>query len=467
MLIRPIACIVDYVTALNIALKQIKSQPLTRSQRLWLMTILMGLIVTGSFNWAAFERRSLGEFKESGLRWVFRHAKIAWACLLQASISHILSHYNLKQGVLVLDDSDKVRSRNTSKIAGVHKVKDKKTGGWFNGQEFVFLIFVTDTVTIPVGFRFYIPDPALKQWKETIKTQKKEGIPAKDRAKRPEPNPEYPSKQMLALDLLKTFAKNHSEIKIQSVLADALYGNAYFMDEASKATSCDQVISQLRKNQLIRSRGKNHPLTTYFARSSGVGTTLIIRGGEEKKITMLAARVVVKSHKKKRFVIALKYEGETEYRFIVATDLTWRHKDVARTYTLRWLVEVFIQDWKEHGGWNTLSKQHGIDGATQGVTLSLLCDHLLILHPLQSARLKNKQPAMSVGCLVEHINAAALVDGISHIVHADEPKKEFDKFKILMEESLPDRQSTKHLVGRELGRMEPTPSLLYQKQKAA
>ena len=65
-------------------------------------------------------------------------------------------------GVLVLDDSDKVRSRNTSKIAGVHKVKDKKTSGWFNGQEFIFLILVTGLVTIPVGFRFYTPDPALK-----------------------------------------------------------------------------------------------------------------------------------------------------------------------------------------------------------------------------------------------------------------------------------------------------------------
>ena len=463
MLIRPISCIIDYVTALNIALKQIKSQPLTRSQQVWLMTVLMGLIVTGSFNWAAFERRSLSEFKESGLRWVFRHAKIAWAYLLQASIAHTLSHYNLTKGVLVLDDSDKIRSRNTSKIAGVHKVKDKKTGGWFNGQEFVFLILVTDTVTIPVGFRFYIPDPALKQWKETIKKQKKEGMPAKNRAKRPAPNPAYPSKQSLALELLKTFAKNHPAIKVQSVLADALYGNAYFMDEASKATSCDQVISQLRKNQLVRSGGKNLPLTSYFARSEGVEATLTIRGGEEKKITLLAARLVVKSHGKKRFVIALKYEGETEYRFIVATDLTWRHKDVARTYTLRWLVEVFIQDWKEHGGWNTLSKQQGDEGAVRGMTLSLLCDHLLLLHPEQSARLKNKQPAMSVGCLVEHINAAALIDGINHIVHADEPKKEFDKFKLLMEESLPDRQSTKHLVGKDLGRMEPTPSLMYKK----
>ena len=64
--------------------------------------------------------------------------------------------------------------------------------------------------------------------------------------------------------------------------------------------------------------------------------------------------------------------------------------------------------------------------------------------------------------MIEHINAAALIDGISHIINADEPKREFDKFKKLMEESLPDRASTKHLAGRDLGRMEPTPSLQYK-----
>ena len=63
----------------------------------------------------------------------------------------------------------------------------------------------------------------------------------------------------------------------------------------------------------------------------------------------------------------------------------------------------------------------------------------------------------------EHINAAALIDGVSHIVNSEQPKKEFDKFKKLMEESLPDRASSKHLAGRDLGRMEPTPSLRYQK----
>ena len=119
MLIRPIDCVVGYVTGLNASLKRISSASLTKSQSRWLVTVLMGLVVAGSFNWAAFSRRSLGAFKESRLRWIFRHANIAWSYLLQASIANVLAHYGVREGALVLDDSDKVRCyarRNTEPV---------------------------------------------------------------------------------------------------------------------------------------------------------------------------------------------------------------------------------------------------------------------------------------------------------------------------------------------------------------
>ena len=65
---------------------------------------------------------------------------------------------------------------------------------------------------------------------------------------------------------------------------------------------------------------------------------------------MGSARLYVCAHHTKRFVIALKYEGEEEYRYLVARDLTWRTLDIVQAHTLRWLVEVFIQDWKAHEG---------------------------------------------------------------------------------------------------------------------
>jgi hypothetical protein len=44
---------------------------------------------------------------------------------------------------------------------------------------------------------------------------------------------------------------------------------------------------------------------------------------------------------------------------------------------------VFIQEWKGFEGWNRLAKQQGDKGSMRGVILSLLCDHLLLVHPKQ------------------------------------------------------------------------------------
>jgi hypothetical protein len=67
--------------------------------------------------------------------------------LLQASTKHIISAYGIKYGVLVIDDTDKQRSKNTTEIAKLHKIRDKKTSGYFNGQNLIFLLLVCEKVT--------------------------------------------------------------------------------------------------------------------------------------------------------------------------------------------------------------------------------------------------------------------------------------------------------------------------------
>lgn len=57
----------------------------------------------------------------------------------------------------------------------------------------VLLLLVTPAVTLPVGFAFYRPDPALKTWGEEDKRLKKEGVAKKDRAARPERDSRYPT----------------------------------------------------------------------------------------------------------------------------------------------------------------------------------------------------------------------------------------------------------------------------------
>ena len=74
-------------------------------------------------------------------------------------------------------------------------------------------------------------------------------------------------------------------------------------------------------NLLLDDTGRNRPKRTTKIgkarkmkdkKSNGYvnGQELVIRGGKEQKVTVLCARLKIKSHGKKRFVIALKYEGE-------------------------------------------------------------------------------------------------------------------------------------------------------------
>ena len=156
----------DYIDALNKCMKELGTgSSLTKLQIIWLRFVLMGLLVTNTLCWDRFEKAGLGEYKASAMCWMFRRAKIAWEILLQASVSYILKLYKIKSGALVVDDTDNERSKNTTKIAKVHKIKDKKTGGFFDGQNIVFLLLVSDRLTIPVGFKFYEPDPAQRAWR--------------------------------------------------------------------------------------------------------------------------------------------------------------------------------------------------------------------------------------------------------------------------------------------------------------
>ena len=65
-----------------------------------------------------------------------------------------------------------------------------------------------------------------------------------------------------------------------------------------------------------------------------------LRGGQTVPVVLGSARLYVSAHQQKRWVVALKYPGEEDYRYLVATEMSWRAVDVASAYTLRWLVEI-------------------------------------------------------------------------------------------------------------------------------
>ena len=258
------------------------------------------------------------------------------------------------------------------------------------------------------------------------------------------------------------FEIDHPKIKVKAILADALYGARSFVEPTSKLFGGVQVISQVRKNQKVKSGNKYISVEQYFIRNPGVSKSLKIRGSEDQTVTMHGARLHLKAHGCKRYIIALKYEDEKEYRYLLASNLTWRLTDIAAAYTLRWLVEVFIQDWKGYEGWCQLAKQPGIDGSRRGLILSLLVDHCLLLHPDQMALIKNKLPAATVGSLRDRERATAVVEAIESLVSNDESETVVLELKKCLDSAIPLRKSSKHMSSRDLGRLEPTPSLKYK-----
>lgn len=112
---------------------------------------------------------------------MFRNSKIPWEFLPAASVAFILKRFEITKGSLVIDDTDRKRSKKTKKISRVHKLKDKGSSGFVMGQCIVFLILATPKITIPVGFAFYMPDPELTEWNKRKKELKKAGIPEKQK----------------------------------------------------------------------------------------------------------------------------------------------------------------------------------------------------------------------------------------------------------------------------------------------
>jgi hypothetical protein len=458
----------QYVSELRDELHQRYSgQSLSRLQQNWLSFCITGILLTGTLCWAAFERMGLGSYRIAALSWMFRNSTVPWSKLLEVSTALILRVLKLTHGILVLDDTDNQRAKTAKHIHGTHKIFDKKTGGYFNGQCLMVALLVTEKITLPVGFAFYRPDPVYRAWEKENKRLIKAKIKPTERPKAPQPNPDYPSKNEIALTLIDKFHCNHPEVTVKAVLADAAFGTQTFMESACEKAGCKQTISQLCENQLVMYKNKWISLKKYFFLHAGVSQTICIRGGKTNKMMVGSARLFVKAHNTKRFVIAVKNEDEAEYRYLVATDLTWRTQDILRCYTLRWLVEVFFEDWKLYEGWTGMAKQPDEEGSFRGVILSLLLDHALLIHPEQRACLENRTPACTVGSLKRAAQAEAMILLVRKIVMDTNPLPMLEQLAEKIKKLFPLTPSKKHMSGRDLGRQEPTPSLRYHAAAAS
>ena len=174
------------------------------------------------------------------------------------------------------------------------------------------------------------------------------------------------------------------------------------------------------------------------------------------------ARLSVCSHTTKRVIVAITYTEEETYRSLIASDLRWRTLAIVQGHTLRWRVEVCMQDGTSHAGWSQLTTQPGDEGARHSVILRLLVDQRLFLHPDQQRQRKNTLPASTVGSLRAHVQVECLVAVIDDVVSSDDPQDTLKRFTHALHEVFAFGRSKKHMIQRQLGRLEPTPSLKYR-----
>ena len=220
---KPAPFVRAFVDAVDAAIRTHQPQhALSGTQRTWLAFCITAVLVTNSICWARFARASLGTYAMAALSWMFRHSKIPWDHLLVASVRVVLRHHGITAGTLVVDDTDTPRSKSAKALAYLYKLRDKASGGYLWGQSLVFLVLVTPKISLPVGVVFYQPAPDLSAWYKTDKALKKQGVPPQQRPRKPAPNPQYPTKEQLALRLLASFKTHHPDVRMHAVMADAL-----------------------------------------------------------------------------------------------------------------------------------------------------------------------------------------------------------------------------------------------------
>ncbi len=88
---------------------------------------------------------------------------------------------------------------------------------------------------------------------------------------------------------MRVILRHHPDMRVHCITADALYGTASFVDEASALFGGVQVISQIRSNQNIRIGKHAQHVADYFATHPGTRqTTKILTRKQEKTLTQTA-----------------------------------------------------------------------------------------------------------------------------------------------------------------------------------
>ena len=459
MFTQPLPAVVALLISLNETLLLFRGTGLSQRQQYNLGMIITGIVANGTLNLTRISLACFGELSLAVISTVIHRSQIPWVKLQFAGFLHILKRFDIGKIHIQIDDTDLDRSKIVKALYGVFRTIHKPTNGYHNAQNIVWVTVCALGVTCPICFYFYRPDPALTSWhkkkKAAAKRKKKTGKNTKLPPK-PIRSTEYPTRTEIAGRLLQKTKRWLSiaekilgrKIRLISISADAAFLEPKLVKRVKKLFPGVQFISQLKSNQLVRKKsGKFISAESYFSRCGKPISGSAKLRTSDKKFEYHSARLFVKSHGVKLHIVALRYEGETEFRYLASTDLTWRTIDIIRAYSLRWLVEVVFQDCKGYCGFGRRACLQGAKGAYVSVFLNLLVDCLLLTHDVQLDLHHSGRQLYTAGSVIERLRCEIYLSTIKDIVDSPNPAERLKNVVKTLTDQVDERSrpSRKHI----------------------
>ena len=223
---------------------------------------------------------------------------------------------------LVIDDSDTEKSGKHMEGAGFFKCHNGEKKYIF-GHNFVLMLASCNSVAVPVGIRLYLKEEYCK----------KNQIPFKN-------------KNQLAAELIKDFRPPRG-VRV-SVVFDSWYLNPTVVDICQEKGY--PYISQAKSNRTIYVEGRKFSATQYAKRQRGRALKLTTYTPRSQKSPVKAKSLLVRLNQlgKVRFVVSR--NEKSEYVFLVTNHLRLPMIDVIRRYDIRWDIECYFRDAKQHLG---------------------------------------------------------------------------------------------------------------------
>ena len=234
-------------------------------------------------------------------------------------------HLNIRVGFnlfLLIDDSETDKSGKQMEGAGFFKCHSGEKKYIF-GHNFVLMLASVNSVAVPVGIKLYLKEGYCK----------KNQIP-------------FNTKNQLAAELIESFRAPRG-VRV-SVVFDSWYLNPTVGDSCHKKGY--PYISQSKNNRTIYVEGEKFSAAQYAKRQRGLALKSTTYTPRAQSSPVKAKSLLVRLNQlgKVRFIVSR--NEKREYVFLVTDHLALPMVEVIRRYDVRWDIECYFRDAKQHLG---------------------------------------------------------------------------------------------------------------------